>query len=256
MAYQATTASTASETLRATQVYGMAVICLAVGLTIGYLLRGTQSPVAGPQQAAGAARLSAPWGARGGGAVAGTEANSGRPAQQAAGAGARSPHAGAMSGAGRMPSLAEMKQMADKRAAPLKEKLTSDSNNTGVLMQVGAIYQTAHQFQEAAGYYEKAVRIDPRNVTFRTEFASCLYRGGDVDGAIAELNKALSYAPKDANALFNLGLIRVEGKRDGKGAVAAWQKLLKDNPQLSADRKAQVQKLMADVMTTLAQDQK
>jgi len=28
--------------------------------------------------------------------------------------------------------------------------------------------------------------------------------------------------------------------------VAAWQQLLKSNPQLSADRKATVQKLMAD----------
>jgi cytochrome c-type biogenesis protein CcmH/NrfG len=65
------------------------------------------------------------------------------------------------------------------------------------------------------------------------------------------LNQALRYDPKDANALFDLGMIRLQGKQDGKGAVAAWQQLLKSNPQLSADRKAAAQKLMADVMTTL-----
>ena len=36
------------------------------------------------------------------------------------------------------------------------------------------------------------------------------------------------------------------GKQDGPGALAAWRELLKSNPQLSADRKAAVQKLMAD----------
>jgi cytochrome c-type biogenesis protein CcmH/NrfG len=68
-----------------------------------------------------------------------------------------------------------------------------------------------------------------------------------VDGAIGQLEQALRNDPKDANSLFNLGIIKWQGKQDGKGALAAWQELLKSNPQLSADRKAEVQKLMADV---------
>jgi cytochrome c-type biogenesis protein CcmH/NrfG len=70
-----------------------------------------------------------------------------------------------------------------------------------------------------------------------------------VDGAIAQLNRSLSYDPKDANSLFDLGMIKLQGKQDSKGALAAWQQLLKTNPQLSADRKATVQKLMASVQT-------
>jgi len=151
--------------------------------------------------------------------------------------------------------MEELKQIADRQLAPLQEKLKTDPKNTAVLMQVGAIYYTTHQFKEAAVYYGKAVDADPKNVAFRTKLAIGLYSTGDVDGAIAQLNKALSYDPKDANALFDLGTIRLQGKQDGKGAVAAWQELLKTNPQLSPDRKAQVQKLMADVLTTLG-DQK
>jgi cytochrome c-type biogenesis protein CcmH/NrfG len=77
--------------------------------------------------------------------------------------------------------------------------------------------------------------------------ASCLYDNGDVDGAISQLQKALQYNPKDANSLFNLGMIKWQGKQDSKGALGAWQQLLKSNPQLSPDRKAKVQKLIADV---------
>jgi cytochrome c-type biogenesis protein CcmH/NrfG len=42
-------------------------------------------------------------------------------------------------------------------------------------------------------------------------------------------------------------MIRWQGKADSEGALAAWQQLLKTNPQLSTDRKATVEKLMADV---------
>jgi cytochrome c-type biogenesis protein CcmH/NrfG len=195
----------------------MAVLSLAAGLAIGYLLRGGQSPVS--------------------------------PARPAASAAAPSARQGATSST-QMPSLEEMKQMADRQAAPLLNKLKSDPNNSALLSQVGAIYHTTHQFNQAAAYYGKAVRIDPANVALRTKLASSLYRGGDVDGAIAQLNQALSYDPKDANALFDLGMIKLEGKQDGKGALAAWQFLLKTNPQLSADRKATVLKLMAGVLTT------
>jgi cytochrome c-type biogenesis protein CcmH/NrfG len=59
----------------------------------------------------------------------------------------------------------------------------------------------------------------------------------------------LHYDPKDANSLFNLGIMRLQGKKDSKGALAAWQLLLKSNPQLSEDRKARVQKLITDVQT-------
>jgi cytochrome c-type biogenesis protein CcmH/NrfG len=153
-------------------------------------------------------------------------------------------------GNGHMPSMSDMKQMADKQAAPLVEKLKSDPNNVTLLVQVGGIYHITHQFAQAAGWYQKAVQIDPKNVPIRTKFAISLFRAGDTDGAIDQLNQGLAIDPKDVNSLFNLGMIRLQGKGDAKGALAAWQLLLKSNPQLSADRKAVVVKLMGDVMAT------
>jgi cytochrome c-type biogenesis protein CcmH/NrfG len=193
------------------QVYSMAAVCLLVGLAIGYLFRGSQS-VAPVAQAGGT-----------------------QPAAMA----------GPMSG--KMPSLEDMKGMADKKAAPLLEKLKNDPNNSDLLFQVGNINKATHQFKEAAIYYDKALQVDPKNVAIRTELASCLYYNGDVDGAISQLQRSLNDDSKDANSLFNLGVIKWQGKQDGPGALAAWRELLKSNPQLSADREAAVQKLMADV---------
>jgi tetratricopeptide (TPR) repeat protein len=224
MAHESTTASTASPFLPGTRVYMKAVICLVVGLTAGYLFRGSQLP-ASPRPAS-------------------ANASAGKPSI------AVSPTSG-----GRTHSLGEMKQMADTQAAPLLEKLKSDPNNSALLSQVGSIYHTTHQFQQAAAYYDKAVQDDPRNVALRTKLASSLYRSGDADGAIKELNQALRFDPNDADALFDLGVIKLHEKQDGKGALAAWRQLLKANPQLSAERKATVQKLIVAVVTMLS-DQK
>ena len=195
---------------QAKQVYVMAVICLTLGLGIGYLLRGSQS-----QAKSSAAQ---PMGAA---AQPGTMPQ--------------------------MPSLDDMKRMANKKAEPLLEKLKTDPKNTELLTQVARMYETTHQFKEAADYFGKAVEADPKNVETRAEMASCLYYSGEVDGAIAQLERSLTYDAKNPNSLFNLGVMRWQGKKDAKGALSAWQQLLKTNPGLAADKKSQVQKLMAQV---------
>jgi len=187
----------------------MATICLIAGLGIGYLMRSSQFAAPHAQRAA-----------------------------------ITSPH-------GAMPpghSLEDWKQMSDQKAAPLLEKLKSNPNDTSLLMQVAALYHTTHRFKEAADYYNRAVNSDPKNVALRTRFASSLYRSGDIDGALAQLNTALTYDPRDANALYDLGMIKLQGKGDSRGAVAAWQRLLKTNPDLSPDRRAVVMKVMASAM--------
>jgi len=215
MTNEPTTQPTARSAWQAKQAYAMAVICLVVGLAIGYLFRGSQSPAL--------------------------------PAQPAANA-QPSPAAGGMGGTtGQVPTLDQMKKMADKKAEPLLEQLKRDPKNSDLLFQVGKIYSSTQQFKEAAVYYDKALQVDPKNVHLRTEMASCLYYSGDVEGAIRQLQQSLHYDPKDANSLFNLGMIKWQGKQDSTGALAAWQELLKSNPQLSAESKAKVQKLMADV---------
>src|ERR1039457_6556732 len=184
--------------------YVMAAVCLLIGVLVGYVVRGS-APTASPQAAA--TEAAAPAGA---------------PAIPAGMGGGTAPHAA--------PSLDDMKRMADKKAEPLLAKLKTDPNNAETLNDLGILYRATHQFKEAEGYYEKSLQIDPKNVKVRTDLASCLYYTGDVDGALAQLNKSLSYDPKHAGTLMNIGIIEWQGKKDVNAAVAAWDKLLKLNP--------------------------
>ncbi len=201
---------------QAKQVYVLAVVCLLIGLAVGYLFRGSRSPA--------------------------LPANT---MQTAAAGGAKAP--GGMGMGGQQVSLDQMKHMADKQAEPLVAKLKDDPKNIELMNQIAKIYFSTHQFKEAADYFNRSLEVKPKDIPIRTLLASCLYYQNDIDGALKELEKAATDDPKDANALFNLGMIRWQGKKDKKGALEAWGQLLRTNPQLDAQKKEQVEKLMADV---------
>lgn len=141
-----------------------------------------------------------------------------------------------------MPSIEDLKRMADKKAQPLLAELKTNPNNAETLNHLGMIYKSAHQFKEAGDYFQKSLQVDPKNADVMTDMASCLYFTGDADGAIAELQKALAVDPKHAGALMNLGIIKYKAKNDVNGAIAAWEKLLKLNPDF--DQKELVQHMI------------
>jgi cytochrome c-type biogenesis protein CcmH/NrfG len=203
----------------ATQTYAMAAVCLLIGVLVGYLVRGSAKPAA---QAAPAS----------------TEM------QQAATA---PPSSAAQQQ--KMPTLDDMKRMADKQAEPLLAKLKTDPKNVDLLNKTALTYKAAHQFKDAISYFQKALDVDPKNVPIRTDMASCMYYTGDADGALAELDKSLTYDPKHPGTLMNIGIIKWQGKNDVNGAVAAWEKLLKLNPNFP-------QKAVIEHMITEAQQQK
>lgn len=146
--------------------------------------------------------------------------------------------------AAQMPSLDQMKHMADKKAEPLLEKLKSDPQNIQLLNEVGLLYKAAHQFPQAAEYFKKALDLDKKNIATRADYATCLYYGGDTDGALAALNESLTYDPKHAGTLMNIGIIKWKGKNDVKGAVDSWQKLLKYHPDYP--QKAEVENMISE----------
>jgi cytochrome c-type biogenesis protein CcmH/NrfG len=183
----------------------LAVVSLAVGLVAGYLL------------------------------LPGGTANTAKPVAAAA---AKAP------GAHPPMTMEQMKALADRKAAPLLEKLKANPTDATTLTQLGALYSAVHQFSQSAEYYRRALQSDPKNPTARTQLASTLYYGGDVDEALNQLQLVLKTDPKNANALFNLGMIKWKGKDDAAGAIATWQELLRSNPDL--DRKSTVEQVIAE----------
>src|ERR1700676_3623757 len=123
-----------------TSLLVMCVLCLAAGFLAGYLLRGSAPAPA----VAALAKTSAPSGP-----VTTPASDPSQPAQQM-------PH--------KMPTMDDMKRMADKKAAPLLAKFKSDPKNPQLANQIGLLYESAHQFKQAAGYFEESLQYDPKNI--------------------------------------------------------------------------------------------
>lgn len=192
------------------QAYTLAVVCLLLGMAGGWLIRGSQSPTAAV--AAESASAPAPTGMGGGGNA--------------------------------QPTPEQLKKMADTQAAPLIEKLKSDPNNPELLASIGNFYYDAQQYPIAVDYYGRALKAKPSDAGVRTDMATADWYMGNADAAITEFNKALTYEPNKANTLFNLGLVKWQGKMDINGAVADWEKLLATNP--SYEGKDKVQQMIAE----------
>jgi cytochrome c-type biogenesis protein CcmH/NrfG len=72
-----------------------------------------------------------------------------------------------------------------------------------------------------------------------TDLGTPIWYTGDADGAIAEFQTALKYRPDHLGTLFNLGIVRWQGKLDPKAAVQAWEQLLKLNPNYPEKQQVQ-----------------
>ena len=177
-----------------TQAYALAVCCLLLGVALGYLFRGSAAP--NPQTAA----------------VSMTNSEQGQ--------GATRPQ----------PSDAEKQAMLTQAAAPLLDAVNKDPNDYDSLVKLGNLFYDGQQYPTAIQYYERALTLHPENPDVRTDMGTAYFYNGNSDRAIAELQKSLKYRPGHPQTLFNIGWILWQGKQDPKGASAAWQELLKTNP--------------------------
>jgi cytochrome c-type biogenesis protein CcmH/NrfG len=143
------------------------------------------------------------------------------------------------------PTPASLKQMADAQAAPLLTKLNAHPKNADLLTSIGNLYYDAQQYPIAIDYYNRALQSKPSDSSVRTDMATAYWYLGRADQAIAQFDKALTYAPDNPNTLFNRGLVKWQGKHDAAGAIADWKKLLATTPNY--EQKDKVQQMLSDV---------
>jgi tetratricopeptide (TPR) repeat protein len=199
----ADTKNSTSREWTSTQAYVLSVICLVVGVAVGYLVRGS----APAQQAAAANAAQSQPGT--GGMGDGTS-------QQAV---------------PQQPTPEQLRHMAETQVAPLLAELNTEPNNADLLYKIGNLYYDAQQYPDAVTYYERALKVNPAATDVRTDLGTAYHLMGQPDRAIEEYDAVLKIDHKHANALFNEGMVKWQDKMDMQGAITAWKRLLETNPQ-------------------------
>jgi cytochrome c-type biogenesis protein CcmH/NrfG len=137
----------------------------------------------------------------------------------------------------------------EQQAQALRNILATDPRNVQANTQLGNLLFDAGRYAEAIGPYRRAFEGDAKNVNLSTDLGTALWYSGQPDEAIAQFEKSLALDPTHPQTLFNLGIVKRDGKKDIAGAVAAWEKLLAANPNY-VDR-AKVQRLLDEARQQL-----
>jgi cytochrome c-type biogenesis protein CcmH/NrfG len=197
-----------------TQAYTMAVVCLLIGIAVGYLVRGSSTPD-----------------------------------KAAANSAAQMPSAFSPGGTGQI-TPEQLKRMADKQVEPMVARLKSEPNNAELLASIGNVFYDAQLYNNAIAYYDRSLQIQPGETNVRTDMGTAYWYMGNADRAIAEFQTVLKAEPTKASTLMNLGVVQWQGKMDAKAATATWQKLLATNPNY--ENKDKVEQLLSQVRQHLS----
>ena len=111
-----------------------------------------------------------------------------------------------------------------------RDILATDPKNIKAATELGNKLYDAGRYAEAIPYYQQAAALDPKNVNVSTDLGTALYYAGRPDEALAQLEKSVQANPAHGQTLYNIGIIKRDAKKDPKGAVEAWQRLLQVNP--------------------------
>lgn len=125
-----------------------------------------------------------------------------------------------------------------------REMLARDPRNLQAAISAGNLLYDAKRYAEAAPFYQQALAIDPRNVSVSTDLGTALWYSGRADEALAQYARSLAIDPAHAQTLFNIGIVKSDGKSDYVGAAASWEQLLATNPSYA--NAADVRRMIAD----------
>jgi tetratricopeptide (TPR) repeat protein len=135
----------------------------------------------------------------------------------------------------------------EARAAQLKTAADRSPNDSDTRVQLGNLYFDAERYDEAARWYEQALKINPKDVNASTDLGIAYYYSNQPDRALAQFDRSLQIDPRHAKTLFNIGIVRARGKEDLQGAINAWSKVIEVAPDSD---EAKVARQMLDAIRT------
>jgi tetratricopeptide (TPR) repeat protein len=137
----------------------------------------------------------------------------------------------------------------EQEAQAYRNVLASDPRNLRANVELANRLYDAGRYGESVPYYQQAFALDPKNVNVSTDLGTALFYAGRSDEALVQFERSLTIDSKHAQTLFNIGIVRRDGKNDRKGAIESWQRLLTANPDYPDAPK--VRTMIADLQRQL-----
>jgi len=127
----------------------------------------------------------------------------------------------------------------EAQVSALKGIAENDPANAQSRIQLGNMYFDAERYQEAIRWYDEAFKLNPKDVNVSTDLGVCYYYTDQADRAVRQLEESLRIQPGHIKTLLNLGIVKSFGKQDLAGAAAAWEEVIKIDPNSQEGQAAQ-----------------
>lgn len=117
------------------------------------------------------------------------------------------------------------------RIIQLKNKInkTPKSVTAKEYIELGNLYYDSQKYQNAITYYEKGLKLDPKNYDALTDMGASYFALKQNDKALTIFQQVITEKPDQAMAWFNMGVI-YQAKNDTPNMKFAWERYLAIQP--------------------------
>jgi len=131
------------------------------------------------------------------------------------------------------------------RVQELSAKIKQNPRDFDSIVELANLNFDQKNYGDAVNLYKTALEVRPDALNVRTDMGTAMFYQERFDDAIAEFQQVLQSDPKNAQALFNLGVTMLHGKNDPKRALEYWERMMATNPNhpQAAFVKEQIQKI-------------
>jgi cytochrome c-type biogenesis protein CcmH/NrfG len=115
----------------------------------------------------------------------------------------------------------------EARIAELMKKASANPKDAASLVQLGNIFFKAGDYNNAGGWMERAVAIDPGNVKAGLALGAAKFNLGDVADARRDWLRVIAADPKNVEAYYDLGFLYLsKNPPDMAEAKRMWRKVV------------------------------
>ena len=112
----------------------------------------------------------------------------------------------------------------------LEQQAANTPQDPGPPLKLADYLYDHGDFNQAVTWYQKALALDPNNVSASTDLGTCYFNLGRPDDALKQFHKSLAIEPRHQPTLYNIVVVEMEGKHDFKAAEQSWETLHRINP--------------------------
>jgi len=134
----------------------------------------------------------------------------------------------------------------------LEDKVASTPNDISSMTRLANMYFDINQYDKAIDTYKKIVSLDSQNANIWTDLGVMYLRSDRTQEALDAFNQAIAADPKHEQSRFNKGILLTNKMNDHAGAIAAWEELLKINPNAKGPRGEPLSSMIEHLRSAIA----